>query len=312
VEYSNAASTTSTVVVTSRGRWTLIALNVAMVSIATVVLTWPARHIYVRGHNDFLAFYAGGKLAFTGSLYNPPAVAAVQEAHAGTSGPALRFVRLPSYAIALSALAALPFHDAYVLWQVLNISCSVGAVLLWPYDRYRLAQVTSLSVPLYWSFLNGQDIGMLLLFVVLAIRWLSPCSVLPCLIKFHFFWWAPLAFPIRTWTKAFVTTAALMIVPMIWHPAWPLDYYQAVIQGQSVISHVPVSVFPYAGWCGLVVAVLATCAIARRSNVEVTFSSGVALAVVVSPHAYFQDYSLAIPLTALIWERVRTNHKTVW
>jgi hypothetical protein len=295
----------------SSGRWALIALNVAIVSIAVIVLTWPARDIYVRGHNDFLAFYAGGRLAFTELLYDPPTVAAIQETHSGTAGPALRFIRLPFYAVTLSALTILPYTPAYLLWQFLNILCSIGAVVRWPYNRYVFAQVTSLCVPLYWSFLNGQDIGILLLFLVLAIRWLSASSLLPCLIKFHFLWLAHVTIPSRTSVKSLIPTAALLVVPMIWHPTWPVKYYEAVIHGRSVISHVPVSIFPYTGWLGPVFAPFAALSIARRWNIEVAFSAAIALAVVVSSYAYFQDYLLAIPLAALIWERIRANRQTV-
>jgi hypothetical protein len=312
VGYSNAASTTPAVWAMFPRRWALIVLNVTIVSLAMAVLTWPARHIYIRGHNDFLSFYAGGKLAFTDQLYDPPTVAAVQETHSGTAGPALRFIRLPFYAVALSVLSVLPYMPAYVLWELFNVLCSIGAVVLWPADRYRFAQVTSVCVPLYWSFLNGQDIGLLLLFVVLAIRWFSASSLLPCLIKFHFLWLTPITLPRRTWVKSVMPTAALLFIPLIWHPTWPVNYYQAVIHGRSVISHVPISVFPYAGWCGLVVAAFAMIIIVRRCNGQVAFSSGVALAVVVSPHAYFQDYSLAIPIAAFMWERVRSSTQRPW
>ena len=43
-----------------------------------LLAVWPHKSIYLYGENDFLAIYAGAKLAFTNQLYSPEAVRQAQ------------------------------------------------------------------------------------------------------------------------------------------------------------------------------------------------------------------------------------------
>jgi hypothetical protein len=93
--------------------FTLSFLSWALAFIVTFVIvyaTFGARRQanYVRGWNDFLSFYAGGKLAFPQSVYDPAAIS-VQQAKSGHIAPAaLRFIRPPHHAMVLSPLTSLP------------------------------------------------------------------------------------------------------------------------------------------------------------------------------------------------------------
>ena len=282
---------------------TKVLINVIFLCAVVVGATWTARSSYLNGFNDFLSFHAGAKLAFSDRLYDPETVADVQNRTAGTAGPALRFVRLPHYAVLLSPLSLLPYYPAYILWQLLNVAAVAAAVWLWPYSRQTFGFVTSVCVPLYWSFLSGQDVGILLFFVVLTIRSMSSLSLVGCLAKFHFFWLIPAAIPRAVLIRAGVASTALLLIPLVWNPTWPVTYYSTVIGRRDVISNTPISLFPWLGLYGLPIAALAGVWITRQCSREMALSACVAIAVLVSPHAYFQDYALLVPLASLLWER---------
>jgi hypothetical protein len=134
-----------------------------------------------------------------------------------------------------------------------------------------------------------------------------------CLIKFHFIWLAALLLLRRR--HAFCTFSAisgvLLLVPFLVNPDWLRQYYDTVIMGRSVISHTPISLFPILGWYSLPLAALATAVIARRCTAQMAFAWTVALAVLVSPHAYMQDYALFVPLVTLAVEWLRNRHPAV-
>src|SRR5690348_15108368 len=80
--------------------------------------------------SDFLNFYTGAKLAFSGQIYLGLAEARVQHEALGCSGYA-QFVRLPYFAGVLWPLAQLPFREALVIWRWLALAAVVGFIGLW-------------------------------------------------------------------------------------------------------------------------------------------------------------------------------------
>jgi hypothetical protein len=293
--------------------FTSSALAWSIAFIVTFVIVYstfgPRRQAnYVHGWNDFLAFYAGGKLAFTQSLYDPAAIS-VEQANSGHIAPAaLRFIRLPHYAMVLSPLTRLPYIPAFVLWQIVNVGAIIGAVWLWPYPRRVFTCILLACPPVYWGLSLGQDTGLLLLGVSAAVRAIRNSNdgavgiaLAWCLIKFHLIWLAPLALLRRG--KALLVfaalCAALLAAPMLINPQWPLQYYETVVRSRSIISNTPQNLFPLLGWYGLPLAVLAILLLSRRVSVELTFLMSLAAAVMVSPHAYLYDYALLAPLVSL-------------
>ena len=67
-----------------------VAVSATLTAGLVLFAVWPLTPIYLEGQNDFLAFYARGKLAFTDQLYEPEAVQAAQLEAAGATGPAPR------------------------------------------------------------------------------------------------------------------------------------------------------------------------------------------------------------------------------
>lgn len=285
-----------------------------------LLVTWqPRGHMYRNGWNDFLSYYAGGRLAFTDKLYDPATVSRVQLESAGDTWKAQRFVRLPHYAVALSPLAALPYLPAYVLWQVLNLAAVVMAVWLWPYSRVVFAYTLAFWVPLYIALLNAQDLALTLCALTATARALrsgndrlAGMALAACLIKYHLFVLAPLALwrrPRVVLLAGGLTAAALGAVTFL-NPSWPRQYWETVLQGRSVISFTPVNLFPHAGWFALPVAAGAALFVARRRPPEIALLCSVPLAVLTVPHAFFQDYTLAAPVTALVFEWDRRRART--
>ena len=72
------------------------------------IFAWAGKDRALSGLNDFLPFYAGGKLAFTGHLYDQAQVLAEEHKASGVFGENLYFIRPPWFA-ALLWLRALPF-----------------------------------------------------------------------------------------------------------------------------------------------------------------------------------------------------------
>jgi hypothetical protein len=227
-----------------RRAWCIVLLTAAVVAASVLFIIWPLQRIYLGGANDFLTFYAGGKLAFTDRLYDPGAVRDVQmEAHQAT-GPALRFIRLPYYAVLLSPLTLFPYLPAYAVWQALQLAAVIAAVWLWPRSRIRRIRfdyLTAASLPSYWSFASGQDIGFMLLGLSATIRLMDRRRLVAAaivfasvgLLKFHFLWLTPLVLiRNRRMLLAFcVAVAALVSVGFLIDPSWPVRYYESVLTG---------------------------------------------------------------------------------
>jgi hypothetical protein len=288
-----------------------VTLAVAVMMATAVSVTWQWRDLVLEGRNDFLSFYAGAKLAFTNQLHVPEAVQRVQADSAGATADIMRFVRPPHYAMLLSPLALLPYKMSYLLWQALNILAAVLAVVVWPGRRIVFAHILAACMPLYISFANGQDLGLMLFGVAGTVRLMhhhSPRAGLPlalCMAKFHFIWLAPLALVRDTRTlKGFVGLAVVLVaLPFLVNSSWPVDYYDSVVRERALVSKVPLSLFVVTGWIGPVLAAAIAAYMAWRFEADMALCGAIAAAIVFSPHAYFQDYVLVTPLVALVWQR---------
>jgi len=138
------------------------------------------------GH-DFLAFYTAGTFVNAGrshDLYDLELVNAFQHDLArrenleiGQSfGP---FWNPPFYAWVFAPLAHLPYHDALLIWETVNVACLVAAVLLLtrmlrPAPRSVTALVPLLvviSMPFIQAMTHGQNtmVSLLLLTVVVTL-----------------------------------------------------------------------------------------------------------------------------------------------
>lgn len=288
-----------------------IALMTGVTFALMLLAVWPHKNIYLYGENDFLAIYAGAKLAFTDQLYNPEAVRQAQIDAAGATGEILRFSRLPGYAMALAPLSLLPYLPAYAAWQLLNLGALIGAVALWPYRRSTFASVLSVWLPLYIAFAGGQDVSLILLGMAAFFRviesgrlgWAGMALGI-CLIKFHFIWVVGLVLLRQRLYRAIpglAAAAALFVLPgFVVNPDWPLEYYSAIVAWRVAVPKTTYTLFPLIGWAGLAVAAALAWIAAPRFPLPVAACAAVALAVMVSPNGYVADYTLMAPLAALM------------
>lgn len=286
-----------------------------LVNALILYLTWGPRRQqhFLRGWNDFLAFYAGGRLAFTPHLYDPPSVAAVELQAAGISSDTLRFIRPPHYAMLLAAIAWMPYLPAYVLWLFLNAGSLAAAVFIWPYSRRILACVLAVLPPVYWGWSLGQDTGLVVLAMSAAFRYLhlrrdraAGLALGAALIKFHFLWLIPFVLRRRRLTLAawLAFAFAAAAISFAANPGWPRQYFEHVVRARALVSKTPFTLFALLGWAVLPAAAAAQWAVTRRYSTETALASALALAVAVSPHAYLYDYALFAPALALGVERV--------
>lgn len=276
-----------------------------------LLAVWPHKRIYLYGENDFLAIYAGAKLAFTDQLYNPEAVRRAQIDAAGATGEILRFSRLPGYAMLLSPLRLLPYLPAYSVWQLLNVASVIGAVALWPYRRSTFASVLSVWPPLYIAFAGGQDVAFILLGLAAFFRvleskrfWWAGIALGICLIKFHLIWGVGLVLlRYRLYRAIFGVgaVAALLVLPgFAFNFDWPLEYYSAIVAWRVEVPKTTYTLFSLVGWIGLPVAAGLAWLAALRFSLPAAACAAVALAVLVSPNGYVADYTLMAPLVALM------------
>lgn len=267
----------------------------------------------LNGQNDFLAMYAGAKLAFTDQLYHPDAIRQVQVDSALATAEVMRFNRLPGYAMLLSPLGLLLYLPAYFVWQAINLAAVTGAVAVWPYDRRLFASVLAVCLPMYIGFANGQDVAFLVFGIAASFRLLeggrpgwAGFALGICLLKFHFLWAVPLVLlrhgKHRTIAGLAVAGLLLTVPAFLVNPAWPADYYASIISGRDVISRVPWTLFRWVGWFGLIPAAAAAWLAAGRWPLPIATSIAIVAAVLVSPHGYTADLTLAAPLVALVWD----------
>lgn len=291
-----------------------VALMAAVSCFAVLAAVWPKfGGQIVSGQNDFLAMYAGAKLAFTDQLYNPDAIRQVQVDSALATAEVMRFNRLPGYAMALSPIGLLPYLWAYFVWQAINLAAVIGAVAVWPYGRPLFASVLAVCLPLYIGFANGQDVAFLIFGIAAAFRLLeggrpgwAGLALGICLLKFHFLWAVPLVLlrhgKHRMIGGLALAGLALTVPAFLVNPAWPADYYGSIVSGRDVISKVPWTLFRWIGWFGLIPAAAAAWLAAGRWPLPVAASIAIVAAVLVSPHGYVADLTLAAPLVALVWD----------
>jgi hypothetical protein len=205
------------------------------------VISKPYWQDVALGHTDFLAFYAGGRLAFTPGLYDPQQAMAEQLRVARVMGEGTYFIRLPWFAAAMWPLARLPYIPAQFVWQFLLVCVLIAFVVLWPRPSLAVrAAVLCYSFPALMSLRMGQDVPLLLACMAVSLALLHREKPLIAglvlslvLAKFHLF--LPL-FPAvlfaRRWRFAaglFSGAAFLLVVSFLVNgPGWPQRFLAAI------------------------------------------------------------------------------------
>ena len=272
------------------------------------------------GPNDFLQFYAGGRLAGTGHLYDPAAVRRVQIEACGGWSPALLFTRPAFYAHVLKPLAALPFYPALMLWKLILIAAVLGSViLLWRLSQ-EYALLCAISLPLLLSIGNNQDVALLLLIAAGSLvllrgdRGLAAGLLLSlCAIKFHLLVLVPVALlAARKWRAlgGFLAGMAVLAAASVGlDGVASIPQYAAILMGPVINPHpeqmgnlrtLAAAIHLPRAEIGLaILVILLACAAMRAREVEVCLTFAIAGGLILAPHVYPQDFAFLLPFLAL-------------
>ena len=175
--------------------WVPVALGIVLLS-TLVGLEWRRT---IRGQNDFVALYVGGKLAGTPDLYSRTANEAMITSILGASMESVIYTRPPFYAVLLKPLTLLPYLAAYAIFCAVCLFSVVWFVVRFSKECPALPIFTSFCIPVAAFLPQGQDTPLLLLFAgtsILLTRkkrdFLAGLVLSLCAIKFHLFLLVPL------------------------------------------------------------------------------------------------------------------------
>jgi len=179
---------------------------------------WSVRDRIARGDPDFTVFYTAGRILRSGlgpHLYESATQQTVQGEFAANTeirrGP-LPYIHPPFEALVFLPLTFLPYRDAFVLWNVLNLGVLLGVAFLLRgicaspahLPVWKLLLLELAFFPVLANFHQGQDAILLLLLVVLGFRalnrnadLLAGCWIGLGLFKYHLI--LPLALILAIW-----------------------------------------------------------------------------------------------------------------
>jgi hypothetical protein len=296
------------------------------------LLFGPALRLTATGINDFMSIYSGARLAFTGGMYDLAANLQVQRDTAGWENVNRLFLRPPFDALLMWPLGRLPYLMASHVWEILIVATIALFCILWPGDRRKATLACCWSLPVFYVFANGQDIGILLVLVALAMREMrrgrdTTAGLLfsLCSIKFHLLLLLPLLIlRLRLWRflGGLVMGGAILLVvsmaPGGWN--WPARYVKLL---QNPIGNPWPEMMPtvhgltyglaHSGaWetaGSLAVAALVWLAL-RKGSFEYGLAAVLVGGILVAPHAYLSDCGMAVPallitlpLVTAAWQR---------
>lgn len=269
---------------------------------------------------DFNQFYAAGKLAGTGHLYDWDRMQELERPYKKTLIP---FGRPPFNAVCFRPLSALPYGAARVAWMALNAAALAAFALLWPMrrrDDVLLAMCWSCPAALLLSM--GQDTGLFLAIATVGLLLLRANRDFAaglvwslCAAKFHLGLGIPVFLAARRKWVAIAGgvvggLAQLAISFAAEGRGWPqrlLDLAKI-----SEFSPVPYKMpnlngltyrLPGGALIEAVLAVLVLAAvwrISRRATLPVAAAAALAGGLLVGHHAYVYDAILLLPLVMLV------------
>ncbi len=300
-----------------KDRWAIfVAPLLAATSI--LLLMGDSRRAVWSGANEFVMLYAGARLVGTPDLYNPVRTIEVQLAAAGDTGPALRYTRLPYLAAILRPLGRLPYHTAYIIWELLALTAFVAFVLLWREPSLSMTLIAaSLFVPAFTGLIKGQDVTFLLLWIALAARlqqqqrpFAAGLIFSLCAAKFHLFLLLPLlVLGQRRWRFGLgLITGFAGLVAISFAVAglsWPQQYYRSLLDPviHPGLSHMPNLHGMFAGLRHAVLLetlfagsiIVAHWRIVRRTGFGSGLAATLAGGLLLSYHCYLADCVLLLP-----------------
>jgi hypothetical protein len=301
-----------------RDLFALIVLACGGLALLAVIAS-PYWKDIVLGHTDYLSFYAGGRLAFTPDLYDPPHAMAEQLRAAGVMGKGSYYTRMPWFAAAMWPLARLSYFTGQYIWEALLLAGLLVFLALWPRPSFPVrAAILCYSIPALMSLRMGQDPPLLLALMAIALVLLyrgkpvlAGLVLSLTLAKFHLF--LPL-FPAvlfaRRWRFAsglFSGTAILLAANfLVSGPSWPRTYLAAITDpvvtpGVIITPSLFYAIPGTPQMRNLVVAVVGLIMMAlylriAREKVELLIAAAPVAILPLLPHAGSYDCLLLTPL----------------
>lgn len=287
--------------------------------------------------HDFLNLYCGGTLALHGPLqriYIPEIQLQTEHTFVANLPALVPFVRPPFYALALTALAAIPFQWAFVVWVGLQIAVYVS-VLAWAKARWGPDALLfgSMFLPAALGIASGQDCVFMLAIVagVVALedrgKETAAGAVLALgLIKFHLFVVWPLILLVQKRWRMLGGGAVLALTEIIL--SWilvgssGLADYISLLRNQNIERLSPsrelmINVHALTLNAGQdnvylrVLLILSVIGLAVLISWRAPFRNGVIAASVasllVSPHVYGYDATLLLPSLCLVLFETRSK-----
>jgi hypothetical protein len=282
----------------------------------------------IGGGNDFAQLYCAPHLIAGHHLYDPPAMDAEQDRiipSVRKAGGPFWYVRLPYYAALLWPLSQLPYRVAYYCWQLIALGSIAAFIWVCSVKKLPTAILCCWFAAIPYSFVNGQDVPFLLLYLAGStyllrknLPFAAGLVLSLCLAKFHLILFLPIALlAARRWKlfSGFVTGGLAMLIVSFavagW--TWPVEWYR-VIKTPTVNQNLDESVINLmARYCHgplFAVAVAAlmivlAVAVVYASRFDYSLGMGVALlaGVVSAFHVYRYDYILLLPLLSLAISR---------
>lgn len=278
----------------------------------------------LQGHNDFMQLYAGASLIGSGGLYSIPANQKLLVEKTGLALEGVNYTRLPFYAVLLRPLAWLPYRSAYSVFSILSLGLFAGFIAMHRRDARELPLFASLSIPALATFINGQDVAVVLFLAGLAVylmrrEWKLVAGLVfaLCAIKFHLFILLPVALAARReWRVlaggALGATLLAAVSFIAAGPSWPLEYLALLSDpvthpaaGNSITLR---TLFFSMGWnqpalllaASVAVALLTAFLAARSCSTELAIALSLAGSLLVSYHAYAQDALLLLLVFAIV------------
>ena len=117
-------------------------------------------------HDDFLCWYIGGKLAWSGDfhhMYDPAVQWSAQQSVLPEEPILSVFPRPPFFAAFVAPLAALPYRTAFLVWLAIQIAL-LGICMFWAWREFGDDALVwgALSGPAFFGIACGQDTSLLL------------------------------------------------------------------------------------------------------------------------------------------------------
>ncbi len=293
-----------------------IVLNLALLGPATLRSS-------LAGENDFRAFYIGGRLAGTHSLYNTQRVLEEQRRVFGEPNEHLLSTRPPFFYWLFRPLAKVPYPVAFLLWSIGQIAAL--AWMIWTQEeRDRTVLACCWSLPLVFSILIGQDVVLLILCLggfwwALGQRREATAGLLLslCLSKFHLIWLVPWMLLLRREWRALAGFAAgaagLLSLSFLAEGAdWPRLYAATILNPEvSPAPGIMPNLSSLSAWLGwgrafeyfAILAVFAVVTWVSLSNSpERALLAALLGGLLISSHVYLQDCALLLgPMLERLW-----------